>query len=182
MSGAEITALVKKNPISVGCAVLSLLLAGAIYYRSDAIALAEADLDEKSATAERFALNIKNGAQLKEQMDELAAANKEIDARLISGAQLGINQQIFYKLESETGVKLSDTPRQNSAGVKHGSFSAIVFSLSLQGEFPAVIDFLRQIESGGHYGHILSATCAGNSVNRGAPLSVTLTVEMLGRP
>jgi len=42
MSNAELFAFVRKNPISLGCGALALVLAGAAYFRSDAIPESEA--------------------------------------------------------------------------------------------------------------------------------------------
>src|SRR5688572_26845351 len=104
MNTQDLVAAVKRNPISFGCGVLRLALIGAIYFRSDAIPAVEAALAEKSAQAEKIALNIKYSAQLKEQTDALVAANREIDTRIVRAGRLGVNTQYFYRIESLTGV------------------------------------------------------------------------------
>ena len=50
MTNEEAIALVKKNPISVGCGALSLVLAVALYLRAEEIPGAEAELALRSAT------------------------------------------------------------------------------------------------------------------------------------
>ena len=75
MNTAELLAFIKKNPISVGCGLLCLILGAGIYFRSSEIPDAEAALAQKSAEAARYAANIKNAAQLKEQLDVLVAAS-----------------------------------------------------------------------------------------------------------
>ncbi len=184
MTNADQFAFVKKNPISVGCGVVALALIAGIYLRSDAIPEAEGILVQKTAQAERYALNIKYSAQLKEQLEALAGANKEIDGRIVRASQLGTNTQYFYKLQSDSGVKLLDF-RQGTAGVVakgKSTFVPIPFSVSVQGTLPQVMKFLRELESGNHYCRILTASCAGSAVARSQPLTLSLNLEMLGLP
>ena len=55
ISNEQVVDFLKKNPISVGCAVLSILLAGWGYYRSDKAAEYSAEYEEKSTEAQRLA-------------------------------------------------------------------------------------------------------------------------------
>ena len=87
MTNEAVLALLKKNPISVGCGLLALALGGWIYFRSDAIPAAEAELAEKQAESERLATNLKYSAQLKEQLDKLVAANKETSQAAVEVAR-----------------------------------------------------------------------------------------------
>lgn len=184
MTNEEFIALVKKNPISFGCGAFAVLLAVATFYRGDKIPDAEEMLATRSALSEKYTLNITNSAQLKEQFDEMVAAGKAIDARMIRASQLGINTQFFYRLERETGVKLLD-PRQTSpSNVSKGktAFVPVAFSVAAQGTLPQLLEFLRQIEGGPHFSRILSANIASNPALRGGPLTLNLSLELLGQP
>jgi len=184
MTTPELVALLKKNPLSVGCAVLCVLVGAAIYYRSGEVPDAQAALDQKSAEAERLGANVSNGKLLKEQFDMLAAANKEIDRRLLHVGQTLSNYQYFYKLESETGVKLSTLNQTTGATVKQvgkAAFVPIGFTVTAQGNLSQLLTFLRRLESGEHYGRVLSATCGG--ANSGSSqLNLTVNLELLGLP
>ncbi|MEO5958357.1 MAG: hypothetical protein ABIZ49_10935 [Opitutaceae bacterium] len=180
MSTEAMQTFVRKHPISVGCGVLSLLLAGAIYFRSDKIGLAETELAEKSAEGEKYLANIKNSGQLKEQIDTLVAANKDIDARIIRANQLGANSQIFYKLESETGVKLIDFRQSPTPAKGSGAFIPVGFTVAIQGELSQLLTVLRTLESGAHYCRVLNASCTLNGNNRQLPLILSLNLELLG--
>lgn len=185
MTGEELIALVKKNPISAGCGLLSVLLAVGIYFRGDEIPSAEAELSQKSAEAQRLAQNLINSAQLKEQLEAITAANKAIDAGIIRASQVGNNTQYFYKLESETGVKLVDFRPQAVPPPAKGSkaaFTPVTFNVGVQGTLPQVLDFLRQLENGGRYTRVLTASLSGAPANRKSPLTLTLVVELLGLP
>jgi hypothetical protein len=179
MTTPQLTAAIKKNPIVVGCVVLSLGLGVALYFRSDAIDDANKQLDDDTTQAQRYALNLTNAVQLKEQLDAVAADGKIIESRLIRATDVGINQQYFYKLESESGVKLLDL-RQGTHGTPAagGKYMPIGFTVSLQGDFAQVITFLRGLEDGTHYCRVVTASCVGG---RKGPVTLTLSLELLGR-
>ena len=178
MTASDLLAVLKKNPISVACAVLSLGLGVAIYLRSDAIPEATTELDERSDEGRRYAQNINNAAQLKEQFDDLTVATKAIEAKLLRPSDIGINQQYFYRLESESGVKLTDL-RQGGRGAPKGAYVPISFSVTATGDFAQAMAFLRGLEDGTHYCRLQSAAIIGG---RKGPVTLNLTLELLGRP
>lgn len=187
MSKDELVALIKKNPISVGCGVLALALGVGLYFRADAIPEAEAERDQKTAEADRLTINVKNSEKLKEQLEELAAAGKTIESRMVRVNQLGTNTQYFYKIFADTGVKPVDSPRQNTTAAnmpKGGktAFISVSFSLSVQGSMSQILDFLRQLESGTHYCRVMSATLSSGGAVRSGPLTLSLNLELLGLP
>jgi hypothetical protein len=184
MTNQEAVALLKKNPISVGCAVVCLAVGVLIYFRSDAIPAKEAELVAKSAEGERHALNKINSHDLKEQYDALVAANKEIDSRFVRASQLATNSQIFYKLESATGVKLVGSPSQTASipPKPPQKFTSVGFTIAAQGDLTQLLNFQHQLENGEHYCRIMSANLSGNSSKREGPLTLSLTLELLGLP
>jgi hypothetical protein len=186
MTQEELVALVKKNPISFGCAALSILLIAGIYFRSGEIPAAEVELQQKVAEAERYAINIKNSAQLKEQLDQITAANKTIESRMVRVSDLAINQQYFQVLRRESGVNLVEFRQTTmTANVPKGgktSFVPVVFSLSVQGTLPQVLNFIRALENGAHYCRVMTATCTANASNRASLLTMTINLELLGLP
>jgi hypothetical protein len=185
MNSEALLSLVRKNPVSVVCGLVSLILVGLIYFRLDAIPAAEAELALKQAESERLATNVKYAAQLKEQLEALVEANKDIDTRIIRENQRGVNTQYFYKLESDTGVKLVDFRPLEARAPAKGSKTMLMpvgFNLSVQGSYPQVLDFLRQLEGGARYSRVLTASISGSVTNRAGPLTLSLTVELLGLP
>jgi hypothetical protein len=185
MTGQDVTAGIKKNPVMFICVVLSCLLIGAIYFRSGSIPEAEALLAQKSAESEKISLNISYSAQLKEQTDDIEQALKEIESRIIHASQLGANTGYFYTVESETGVKFIDLRQTTPATVPKpakGAYLPVAFAVSVQSDLNHILEFLRRLENGTHYCHVLSATCSGNSTIRSSPLTLALTLELLGTP
>src|SRR5688572_2715541 len=108
MTNQELAALIKKNPISVGCGLVCLAVGVGIYLRGDSFPAAEAALKEKSELGEKHQANIKNSAQLQEQYDVLVAANKEVESRIVRASQQGVNNGFFYKLASDTGITIKE--------------------------------------------------------------------------
>lgn len=185
MTNEEQIALLKKNPISVGCGLLSVLLVVGVYFRSDAVPAAESELAQKSAEAERLAQNLKYSAQLKEHLDAVLEAGKTVDSRIIRASQVGTNTQYFYQLESDTGVKMVDFRPQGSSAPAKGAksvYSPVAFIVSVQGTLPQILDFVRQLEGGARYTRVVTASVSTVPANRTGPLTLSLVVELLGLP
>jgi hypothetical protein len=183
ISNEQLFTFLRKNPIGIGCVLLSLVLVGFIYSRGELLPAARGLLDEKSTEGERLAANVKYSNQLREQVDEIVAAGKAIDGRLIYAAQLASNLEYFYKLEADTNTRLlSLTPLTTPArpGNAKTTFVPIGFTLNVQGSYAQILDFLHRLENGLHYARILNATCAKVSVE-GDLLTLNLNVELLGQ-
>ena len=185
MTKENLVALLKKSPVVVICIVLSIGLLAALYFRMDKIPNAETLLQDKSAEADRYAANLKNAVHLAEDVEALVAANKAIDTHLIRASQIINNYQYFAALEKETGVKLLDNRQMSPAIVAKpasGSFVSVAFSVAAEGTLPQLIDFLQKVESGAHYSRVLTAACNVNASKRNSPLTLTLSIELLGTP
>jgi hypothetical protein len=183
MTNEELLIFLRKNVISVSCAAVSILIGLAIYYRSDELPDAEKDLAAKALQGELLAANIEDSAQLKEQHAALVASNEAIADRMIHVGQLAENYQYFYRLESETGTKLTD-PRQNpwSPPAKNAAktnYTVANFALSAQGDYSQVLDLLRKLEDGEHYCRINTCNLRPAAVVRGGPITMTLSLDLM---
>lgn len=183
MTNQELVALLKKNPISVGCAVLTLLMVGGSYWRSDALPEATANLEQKSTEGQRLAANLQNSAQLNDQYAAISAAGKEITARLVHPGELAKNLQYFYKIEADTGTKLIELRQLPPAAIKGAkpNFIPVTYSVSLLGDYNQVLEYLRRLEHGTYFCRVLTSGVTGATVERG-PLKLSLTVDLLGQP
>jgi hypothetical protein len=185
MSNEELVAFLRKNVISVACVIVSIGIGFVLYYRNDDLPDAEKVLGERALQGELLAANIEDSAQLKEQHAALVAANDAISDRMIHTGALADNLQYFYRLESDTGTKLSDPhqmpwnpPPKNAPKT---NFTAIGFSLAAQGDYGQLMDLLRKLENGEHYCRII--TCSLRPVGtdaRGGPLLMSLSLELMG--
>jgi len=182
ISNEQLFAFIRKNPIGVGCGIVSLGIVAALYFRGDKLPTAQEEVDQLTERRDRLAANVKNSAQLKEQLDEIQAANKTIQDRLVSARDVFGVPQYFQGLPEAAGTSIiSQNPTGAAKAASKGGFVNVPFSIAVQGTFPQVLDFLRRLEYGEHYTRVLYT-----SVNKVpadiARESVVLTVniEILG--
>ncbi|MDB6167996.1 MAG: hypothetical protein JWM88_860 [Verrucomicrobia bacterium] len=188
ITNEKVTTFVKGNPVSVACGVLALILIAGSYFRAGKLPEAERGLDEKSTLGRRIDTNIKNGAQLPEQLATITTAREEIETRLVRPDELAKNQQYFYKLETDTGVKLVGL-RQNSlaapkAGAAKANYVPVGYEVVVRGDYAKLLDFIRRVENGPRFCRITIATInvVGGSRDRPNDLTVTLGLDLLGQP
>lgn len=184
MSADEIKVFVRKNLICVVCAAVSVAILVTLYLRSDVLPDAEGVLAQKTKEGELIAANIEDSKQLKEQHAALVTANEAISDRMIHVGQLAENLQYFYRLESETNTKLTDLrqlPWQPpSRNAPKTNFTPVGFAVTAQGDYPQLMDLLRRIERGEHYCRVLSCNLKPTAEQRGVPLIMQLSIELMG--
>ena len=85
--------------------------------------------------------------------------------------------------------------RQNATRAPQGKnapktlFTGVNFSVSVEGDYAAVVDFLRRLDNGTHFARVLTASVAGITVETGSNIDgrtnqvrASLTLELLGQP
>lgn len=184
MSNEELFAFLRKNVVAVACVVASLVIGLVIYLRSDLLPEAEKVFAQNSQKAALLAANIEDSEQLKEQHAALVTSNEKISDRMIRVGQLAENLQYFYRLESDTGAKLTDlrqVPLQPALKTAPKTvFTPVGFAVTAQGTFLQLMDLLRRLEGGEHYCRVLTCSIHPNQELRGGALSMALSLELLG--
>lgn len=190
MTGADLLALIKKQPIAFACGVVGLLCAVALYFRSDAVDEARTNFEAKDKESQAIAQNARHTSGLAEQTSEIQAAAKQLESRLVRAGDLANNLQFFYRLENETGVKLVDARQNPYQAPKQGApktlYIPVSFGLTLHGNYAQIWSFLRRIETGPHFARLDRLTLS--KVELGAKdatpdlMNAVLTVELLGTP
>jgi hypothetical protein len=189
MSLESVSAVFKKHPLRAGLVLVSIGLAAAIYIRYTQMPDVEAALEEKASQGQKLKANLSNSALLKEQVDSLIAANKQVESRLIKAGDIAKNQQYFYKLEAEAGVKLLDIRQLTTPSKSTGSsYMAVPYSLNIQGSYAHVMLFIKRLEGGIHFCRIVGANGShGSNVERASSpddegtISLSLNIELLGQ-
>ncbi|OIQ90006.1 hypothetical protein GALL_280960 [mine drainage metagenome] len=186
---------IRRNAIGVGCGALCLVLAVLSYFRFVAQQDAESKLDDRSSEAERIIENVKNSAQLREQVAKMKASVATIEGRLVHASDLATNLQYFYKVEADTKTTLNDLRQDPLLPLPKGKkapevpYTPISYSLTVQGDFPHLLAFLGELENGPHYCVIRSATFSPKSpLSEDAPaggprthdLTLALKLDLLG--
>ena len=186
MSGTDIIAVIKKNPIGVTCAVISLLCGITLYLGADSIEENRLKVEEITKQSQAMLTNVRNaaGVSLFQQAELMQRASKQLDDRLVKASQLATNLQYFYRLESDTGVKLNDVRPSQVGRAAGGTFIGIPYTVTFQGTFKQVMEFLQRVESGKHFSKFISVSLnkAAGTESNAAMLSVSMNIELLGTP
>lgn len=186
MNAAALSELLKKYLIASIFVGISILLIAVAFFRSSEVPEREKILEEKTAEGRRLQANITNSALLREHVTALSEINKEVSQRLVNPNQLGENLQFFYRIEAASGAKLVDVRQifnaASAKGVK-GSVVPIPYTVSIQGNFRTVLNFVRRIEKSNRISRILSASLGQGSNNEREiqeSVSMNLNLELLG--
>jgi len=180
---------VKKNPLLIACIVLGLGLLATLYMRSGLREEQQAELAQKSTEGKRYHENLINAIRLDDELKAVTEANRVARERAIKPANLAENLQYFYRLEAETGVTYTDLRQQGVAAAKAPdpkkkskepppAYVPVTYSISVEGDFPKIIAFLRSLEHGVHFYRLNSLIASGT----GPKVTLHLNVDLLGQP
>lgn len=184
MTGADLTANIKKHPIGVVCGLIALACGVVLYLHSGDIALSQAENEARTAEANKMITNVRNSANLAEQVAEMQALSKELDSRLMRAGQLAVNLQYFYKLEAENEIKLVDVRQGGVNRAGKMQYVSVQFSLTVTGTFPQLVNFLNRLQAGRHFCRINSATFnkSGGDADPAGSMNLSLNLDILGQP
>lgn len=185
----EITKALKKHPLGFACGSLAVLLGLFAYLRSSGLAELEVQLAEQIEAGRRQQANIQNATLLPEHLEALTAASATVAQRALDPRALADNQQFFFALEAAVGIKLTDL-RQGAVvpPAKGAVYSAIPYTVSAQGTYRPLLQFLREIERSAPLVRFTSVNLVprreGDTPAAGVEpiLALSLNLELLGRP
>ncbi len=185
MTGADLTAILKKHPLGVVCGLVTVVCGVLLYTRASNITASQAELEARTTEANKMIANVRNSTGLAEQVAEIQEQRKELEGRLLKPGQLAVNLQYFYKLEAETGVKLTGDPRQSNVGRSSKAYIGIPFAVSVQGSYPQLVNFLGRLQNGRHFCRINTANFIKSAGAEGAgsegEMTLSLNLELLGQ-
>lgn len=108
-------------------------------------------------------------------------ALKQIDDNLIVETDLAENLGYFYQIETLSRVRLTQLNQLSSQPADDSPYKSIPFSMRATGTYPQLVSFVRELESGPRQLRIKSFDFS-RAESKGNPLSLSLTVELLGKP
>lgn len=182
-SAADLGSVLKKHPISLVCAVLSITCGVLLYLRSGNISEGQAELDARSAEAAAMVANIRNSSALTEQVAEIQGYAKDFEGRLMKAGQLAVNLQYFYKLETENEVKLVDVRQIPLSKNTKANYVGVPFNVTIQGSYVHVMNFLNRLQHGRHFCRINTANFSKvSSEGAGSLINLAMNLEILGQP
>jgi hypothetical protein len=184
----DLVAFLKRYPVPISCGVLSIVLLAGSYIRNARAGELSALLRAKEGEGQTILNNIRNGANLPEQFETLSAATKELESRLVRGPERARNQQYFYRIESDTGVKelslQADAPSRVQPRGPKPLYTGISYTIAVQGDYRQILNFVGRLESGPLFYRLISGSVSHQEVRGGSAstINLTLTVELLGLP
>jgi hypothetical protein len=191
MNLTKIRATLKKNPVGWSSMLLSIIALAIVMFRFGNLGSVQTTLSEVTLDGDRLKANVAFGASLGEHLDRLTSMNEVISGRLVRSNELAINLQYFYKLESETGVKLLDLRQLDASplkGSRGNNYSVVPYSVRLQGRFQNILLFIKRLEEGTYYTRILTANVGSprrsdnEAVNKDVGnVVLNLGIEVLGK-
>jgi len=184
MTSADLSANIKKHPIGVGCGLVAVACGVLLYLHSGDIALSQAENEARTAEANKMITNVRNSANLAEQVTEMQALSKELESRLMRAGQLAVNLQYFYKLEAENEIKLVDVRQGGVNRSGKMQYATVSFSLTVTGSFPQLVNFLNRLQAGRHFCRVNSATFnkSDGDADAAGGMTLALNLDILGQP
>jgi len=176
----DISLLVKKYPIPCGCLLLILSAALFLYFRAGQLESVTSKLDDSSKELKRLKANITAGSQIEDQLAVLVNANKVISSEALKITELATNPAMFYSLEKQSGITLTDL-RQLVTSVGKGpldEYIVIPFSVVAEGEFNQLMVFLKSLEYGNKVVRITNASLS--PIGAATKLNLSFSIEVLG--
>jgi hypothetical protein len=184
----------KRHAFAAVCCIVVVATGVTYVVRMDLLDAERERIDQLQKEAENIKRNLRNAAGLQENLTDLRVLHSIVDARLIRPEDLATNLQYFYRLESETGVKillLRPMPGTGAAAAAPAGGSApyrpISFSVIVEGSFPQVMAFLTRLERGPHFNRTKTFTAQRGATDsaegiRSGTVVVNLSVELMGTP
>lgn len=154
MNLSAIGKILSQYPIPFVCGVLSFFLVVLIVMRGPKVEIYESRLSDLERQWQAMQLNLDRSKGLEDDIEEIDQALQTINGRLLDPAEVAVNSEFFYNLETATGISLTQFS-QGSAN--NGSrlplsvqslqhFRAVPFDLSVNGTLAEILDLLSRLD------------------------------------
>ena len=142
---------------------------------------------QTEAAVSHLETNIKNGASLKERIRKAWWPPSQVitERRAVNPREEASNMSYFYAMEGDAGVvEVNASPKGASKALPGKTFVTVAYALDERGDFRHLVNFVRRIERGRNFSHILSATIVNSSTQDQAEtiLTLDLSVNLLECP
>ncbi len=180
MNGTQLLLLIRRNPLVVICAVLTLGLGITSYYLWQQRQELATGHDTVRRNGEDVLLSLSSLPRVSSELATVKEATAFIDSNLIKEGDLAENLGYFYQLETVSKVKLSQVSQLSSQPASADSpFIAIPFSLRATGSYRQIMRFIRELETGPRLCRIQTYAFAGGIDDK---VQLDLTLDLLGHP
>jgi len=178
----------RQYPVAISAFCVALFFLVIFFARGGRFDRLEAELEEKERRWERVEDNLRNARDLESQIKRIRKVNESSADRVMNHTEIAINYDYFYQLEAKTGVRITnlsqggivDPSSKNVEGLPVMKvYSAIRFSISLEGAYEEIIAFVSELEKGYYFTRISSINVTRSRKN--GPTEVgSLQIQILG--
>lgn len=181
MSGAGLTALIRRWPYCAGCLVVVLGCAIGVWFIRDRIAELQQVHAERTKEGEAMLATLVGGSTQRAELEAVKEATRRIEENLVSETNIAENYWYFYKLEEQTKARLPELHQLNSPSTdKSPLYRRVPYTLRITGGYAQVASFLLALETGPRLAKINSFTYARADA-AGASMTLDLALELLGK-
>jgi hypothetical protein len=186
----DVVEFLKRFLVGTVCGLLGAIILVGFFLRNSRVDELSVQSKQIEEQGQKIIAEIRDATGLPEQYATLSAKTRDLESRLVRGSERAHNQQYFYRIESDTGVKETSLQATSSgADLKKGSkrfYSGIGYTVTVVGNYRQIRDFIGRIEDGQHFFRLVSASVSRqgdrNSAGPASPVSLTLNLELLGLP
>jgi hypothetical protein len=186
---ATVVTKIRQYPIATAAFSISFLVVVAILIRATTLANLHDMLVMKEEQWTRMTNNLKHSRDLEEHVERINKANEVIGQRLMEPTDRALNDQYFYDLRKQSGVRLSnlteggviDTKGSKLPGIgKFKEYSLISYSITVEGSFSQILEFSTRLATGKYFARISAFSIARAPLKEGGDLSLNMQLQILG--
>jgi Tfp pilus assembly protein PilO len=186
----DILEFLKRFPVGMVCVLLSVIVLGCFFLRRSRVDELSTQSRQMEEQGRIVLAELRDATGLPEHCASLSAKTRDLESRLVRASERAHNQQYFYRIESDTGVReISLQAGSGGAGPRKGErrlYSGIGYTVTVVGNYRQIIDFIGRFEGGPRFFRLNSASVSRqgdrNSAGPASPVSLTLNLELLGMP
>ncbi len=188
MNKEAIFTILRQYRFAAALGALSVVLLALLVVRMPKAGELERELDSERMTLRRMQQNIAQGADLRGHVETVKSQVAQIDERLMERREVAVNYDYFYRMEEASGVRIQSIQQQAQAaggGVtlpRIELYDVIGYSVTAQGLFEDIVDFIQQLETGRHFVRIQSVNLSATGQTApGGRLTAQIELNVLGR-
>ncbi|HLP07240.1 MAG TPA: type 4a pilus biogenesis protein PilO [Opitutaceae bacterium] len=137
-----------RYPLALASAGVALLLAGVTAFRFSSLDEATTELESLRSDAQKAERNVRNASGIEQHLEVLTKNVGRLESMLIGVDDVSGNQAFFYRLETNTGVRIVVLRPGGAAkdAAKTASYVPAGFNVVVQGSYAQIVAFLGALE------------------------------------
>lgn len=182
MNAADFAEKIRRYPIPVVSGAIVILCLLVTYLRIDLSADLEARRNDMQDQSRQVDDNVRNGAKLAVDVEEMRTRFAALDQRVVQPSELATNKNYFFQLESNTGVRLGELQQHASSDkpVPKNKLGGVGYTVTLSGTFAQVVASFNELENGHRFYRLKTFAVERGRDGDQAAVQLSLNFELLG--